>query len=579
MTLIDQLKNKAATALAISLNGQQGKILGMLEKPKNRDHGDLALGLFSFAKSAGKNPTELAKEVAAAIHLPKEFKSAVAVGPFINLHFDRPEFTVGSVQQIFSSGNPSLPIAPRKEKLIVEYSSPNIAKPFHVGHLRATLIGNALDKIYRKLGNDVISINHLGDWGTQFGFVYAGCQIWGKPETETVNGLVDLYKKATALKEAQEKKTLSEEEQKLPDVNAMARKFFIEQENGADYAQKFWQWCSDISLRYFKETYKRIGVHFDHYTGESFYSDKLDGVKAELERSKILVDSEGALGVDLGEELGFARVYTPDGRSLYLTRDLATAEYRYNTFKFDRALYVVGNPQTLHFKHIRGVLAKLGKSYADQIVHVGFGQVLGMKTRGAGKTVELNDLLDEAHALALEAYRSQVSKRPEGLDEDLVAEKVALAAIIFSTLNRTRDKDITFSWEQALAFQGDSGPYILYSFARINGITDRSGFSEAEVEAWVPRAEHYSEAAAFELAYEIERFSEVVSSVVADNDPHHLTGYLLSLAKAVSKAYLELHVANVERELGLSRLKLFKAAAKTIKEGCGLLGFEVLERM
>lgn len=579
MTLIDDLKNLAAESLAAALASDSNRVLELLEKPKNREHGDLALGMFSFAKELGKNPTELAKEIAGGARLPAGFSSVAAIGPFLNLKFDRSAFTVGSVQQIFDDGGPSFPDIQRKDKLIVEYSSPNIAKPFHVGHLRATLLGNALDKIYRALGHDVVSINHLGDWGTQFGFVYAGCEIWGRPEKETVNGLVDLYKKATALKEAQEKGAVSEAEKGFPDINEMARKFFIDQENKAEYAQKFWQWCSDISLQYFRDTYKRIGVHFDHYTGESFYSDKLDGVRKELEQSGILKDSEGALGVDLGEELGFARVYTPDGRSLYLTRDLATAIYRHKTFGFDRALYVVGNPQTLHFKQIKGVLAKLRKSYAEKIIHIGFGQVLGMKTRGAGKTVELNDLLDEAHALALEAYRTQVSKRPEGLDEEEVAEKVALAAIIFSTLNRTRDKDITFSWEQALAFQGDSGPYILYSFARINGIAERSGFSRSEVEGWTPRAEHYSEQSAFELAYEVERFSEVVLSVVADNDPHHLTGYLLSLAKAVSKAYLELHVANVDRELGLSRLKLFRAAGRTIKAGCALLGFEVLERM
>ena len=579
MSLIDGLKLSLAQSLAVALKCESEKIFSLLEKPKNRDHGDLALGVFSFAKALGKNPVELAKDVATAVKLPKGIKSANAIGPFVNLVFDRSSFTVDSVQHTFADESPKLDKSTNSEKLIVEYSSPNIAKPFHVGHLRATLLGNALDKIYRRLGHNVVSINHLGDWGTQFGFVYAGCEIWGKPATATVKGLVELYKRATTLKDAQDKGTVTEEEKKLPDINEMARKFFIDQENGADYATMFWKWCSDISLEYFKGTYKRIGVHFDYYTGESFYSDKLDAVKAELDQSGILVNSEGALGIDLGEELGFARVYTPDGRSLYLTRDLATADYRHRTFHFDRALYVVGNPQTLHFKHIKAVLAKLGKSYADRIVHVGFGQVLGMKTRGAGTTVELNDLLDEAHSLAREAYQSQVSKRPEGLNEEDVAEKVALAAIIFSTLNRSRDKDITFSWEQALAFQGDSGPYILYSFARINGIAERAGFSVTEIEAWTPRAEHYAEQSAFELAYEIERFGEIIDAVVTDNDPHHLAGYLLSLAKSVSKAYLELHVTNVDRELGLSRLKLFKAAARTIQEGCNLLGFAVLERM
>jgi arginyl-tRNA synthetase len=464
----------------------------------------------------------------------------------------------------------------KKETVIVEYSSPNIAKPFHVGHLRATLIGNALDRMYRFHGYQVESINHLGDWGTQFGYVWAGCSIWGVPSEFTVANLVELYKKATSLKEEQEKHPPQESEKNVQDI---ARSYFLDLEKGQREAITFWKQCVDVSLEYLKSTYKRLDISFDHYTGESFYSDKLFEIEQELQASSLLIDSEGAKGVPLEGELGFARIFTPDGRSLYLTRDLAAAEYRYNRFKFIKSIYVVGSPQTLHFKQLKAVLKLLKKPYADSLLHLPFGHVLGMKTRGEGKTIELNNFLDEAFSRALDAYHSQVSKRPEGLDENEVADKVARSAILFSTLNRTNIKDVHFNWEEALSFQGDSGPYLLYAYARINGIIHKATEAGISIESDSLSEEVLHKHEAKTLLLSILNFEKAFTLALASNEPLILCSYALDLAKSVSKAYLTLKVVGEDKDTSQTNLALFMGAKNQLKRVFSLLGIESLERM
>ncbi|MFN8390925.1 MAG: arginine--tRNA ligase [Bdellovibrionota bacterium] len=571
------LKSALAAKLSTATGLPESTILPLLERPKNLDHGDLAFPCFLVAKQLKVAPPACAAKLAAELALPDGFSGVSALGPFLNFRFDRARFASGVVSEIRAGRNANIPGERATETTILEYSSPNIAKPFHVGHLRATLIGNSLDRIYRRLGYRVVSINHLGDWGTQFGFVWAGCALWGKPDQPTVKTLVELYRRATSLKEEQEAGT-AEVAPGTESVNEMARAFFIDLEAGKDYAIDFWKWCSEISLKYLRETYDRLGVSFEHYTGESFYSNKLDAVKSDLEQAGLLVASEGALGVDLGEQLGFARILTPDGRSLYLTRDLATAKYRAETFHFSRALYVVGAPQSLHFQQLKGVLKALGRDYAEKIVHVAFGHVLGMKTRGASEIIELNDFLDEAYERALTAYREQVSKRPDGLDETKVADAVAIGAIVFGTLNRGRIKDVHFSWENALEFQGDSGPYLLYACARMNGIrekADEAGLHPAEIFA----PELLSEESAFQLASTLDNFWEVLERTAEENDPAVLAGFALDVAKAFSKAYNELKVVGAERPIAEARLALFDTTQRVLAETISLLGMKPLDRM
>lgn len=546
-------------------------VLNLLSKPKDIEHGDIALPCFLVGKELGKNPATLAQELSILSNPPSLVKEMKAVGPFLNFKLNLEELA----ESLLLSNSNSNPFPSNNENIIVEYSSPNIAKPFHVGHLRATLIGNALDRIYNFTGYEVDSINHLGDWGTQFGFVYAGCKIWGYPESYSVSSLVELYKKATGLKESQEKDGIKNGEE---DVNDLARAYFIDLEEGKEYALEFWQKCVDASLEYLKNTYERMHIKFDHYLGESFYSNKMGPVQKGLEEQNLLIESQGALGVDLGEKLGFARLFTPDGRSLYLTRDLAAAEYRYNEFNFTKSIYVVGAPQTLHFQQIKEILVKLNKPYAKDIVHVAFGHVLGMKTRGDGKSIELNEFLDEAERLALEAYRTGVEKRPEGLDEIEVSKKVALAAIIFSTLNRTNIKDVTFKWEDALSFQGDSGPYLLYAYARLKGIEERakkegltgvSPFDFSSIDTEGARA----------LILTILDFESTLRDTIKDNEPLILCQYALSLSKAISKAYLDLKVLGTDPKVGNTRLALFNKSREVLRVSLELLGIDVLERM
>lgn len=572
------MKNRLKEDLIVALKSETGlpreEIDRLLEVPKNPDHGNLSFPCFQLARTWKLAPPACAEKLKTSLKLPQGIASVETVGPFLNFCFDS-EYFIAEVLRENLSGR-SAAADNKQTCVVIEYSSPNIAKPFHVGHLRATLIGNCLDRVYRHRNYKTISVNHLGDWGTQFGFVWAGCKLWGKPKEESVTALVDLYRQATALKATQEKGDSADKT--LPDVNELARGFFIDLEDGKEYAVEFWSWCREISIRYLEETYKRLNVKFDHWLGEAFYSDKLDAVKEEIEKAGILTESQGALGVQLSEQLGFARIYTPDGRSLYLTRDIATAEYRAKTYNFDKAIYVVGMPQTLHFQQLIGVLQALKKSYADQIVHVAFGHVMGMKTRGEGDFIELNEFLDEAYDRSLEAYRSQVAKRPEGLDEKEVAYAVSLSAIMFSTLSRSRLKDVHFSWDHALEFQGDSGPYLLYACARINGIREKVKAEGIVASAQVD-ASLLTEASALALAVLVDEFGEVLDRTIAENEPAVLCAYALDLAKGFSRAYLDLKVSGVDKALATARFSLFEATHRTLETALTLLGMKTLARM
>lgn len=572
------IQKNLAAAIASIVNQPSEAIFKLLEAPKNRDFGDLAYPCFLLAKEQKKSPVECAKVLATSITLPQGIKESSAVGPFVNFRFDTHYLATDFINNVINSKETLLKIPARPKTIIVEYSSPNIAKPFHVGHLRATLIGNCLDRVYRYLNYQTISINHLGDWGTQFGFVWAGCELWGKPKNDDIIALLEIYRRATDLKLAQETSSVSVEDQDLPDINEMARRYFVDLESGIEYAVTFWKYCLNISLEYLKTTYSRFGISFDHYTGESFYSDKLDIVRQEIDAAGILRESQGAYGIDLGEELGFARIYTPDGRSLYLTRDIAAAIYRAKTFSFDRCIYVVGAPQTLHFKQLKGILAKLGHDYANRIEHVAFGHVLGIKTRGKGDFIELNDFLDEAEERALEIYHQQVTKRPAESNDQEVAKAVALAAIVFSNLNRTNHIDVQFSWDTALTFQGDTGPYLLYAYARISSIKERF---LAEGGTFIPifNPQLLTEAGAHELLSVLADFENTIEATADDNEPMHLTTFALNLAKAFSRCYNELKVVGAEPELANTRLCLFEASRRILGETLKLLGITPIERM
>lgn len=578
--ILEKIKTSIAEQVSSASGVSTATVSKLLEQPSNRQFGDLALPCFKISASPdfkrpdtsdslGK-PHEVAKWLSENMELPEGVEKLVPTGPFLNFAFKKSNYSAEVLNARVNTSSP-----PKNNKVLLEYSSPNIAKPYHVGHLRTSLIGNSLKHVYQELGYEVTTVDHLGDWGTQFGFVYAGCEVWGKPEEETVAGLVGLYKQATEAAESEGEDADSEDS-----IKFKARKFFIDLEAGEKYAIDFWTWCRDISLSYLKRTDARLGISFDHYIGESFYADKLSQVEELLEKSGLLENSKGAKGVDLGDKLGFARVTTPDGRSLYLSRDLAAVFWRFENLPFDKSIYVVGAPQGLHFQQIAAVLEKLDHPASGKIEHVGFGHVRGMKTRGGGKVVELNELLDEAIERAKTAYLSQVENKPENLDEDEISKAVGLGAIVYSTLSKTRGSDVEFSWEEALRFNGASGPYLQYALARIHGVKDRAaseGIYEKSPGSF--KADFLMEDSVFELCQKLDSFPGVLETVALENDPYYLLEFATDLARAFSSAYGDLRVVGAEPELAANRMGIFSAVSNTLRKSLELLGIPPLEKM
>lgn len=575
--MLNDLTTALAQAIAAATGLDATAVAKGIVTPKQREHGDLSFACFPLAKAWGLPPPQCAIKLATELKLPSGVTEAIPTGPYLNFRVARGGLSQQVISSILKAGFDVGKQPAKSETVVVEYSSPNIAKTFHVGHLRTTLIGHSLVQIYKHLGYKVVGVNHLGDWGTQFGFVYAGCELWGRPQNPTVEALVELYRRASALRKAQDKKQVPPEDADKPDVNQMARDYFIRLEGKDPAAREFWQWCLDISMDYFLAMYKRLGIEFTHHTGESFYEDMVPKVEEDVRASGILEDSEGALGVNLGKELGFARIFAPDGRSLYITRDLAAAMYRHKTFGAKEILYVVAAQQSLHFKQLIEILRRMKHPVADSMVHVSFGFVPGMSTREGG-AISLKDYIDEAHARALKAYRNEVSKRPEGVDEEKVAEAVAIGATYFYFLNHVNVKDFNFSWDEALSFQGDTGPYLQYALARIYGIelkAKEAGIAlGAEFDATV-----LDEPSAHELVLLLSKFSETVQKAATEHEPFCITQYLLSLAKAFSKAYLAHKVLGAAPHEAQARLALFSAVKNVLQTGLRLVGVPALERM
>lgn len=570
-----ELVNQISSLTKLSLESVE-KMLG---KPKITGHGDLAFPCFPLAKEWQCSPQECAVRLAENLRLPEGIERSEPTGPYLNFFFDRGLYAKQLLTELLQPAERKHDTTP----IIVEYSSPNIAKPFHVGHIRGILIGQALDKTLRHMGHEVISINHLGDWGTQFGFVYAGCEIWGTPSEETVAALVGVYKRATTLKKAQEDQNVPSEDSDKPDVNEMARDYFKRLEAGEPEAVTFWEWCLEISMVYFRTIYNDLGVSFDHYTGESFFRDKLEDVETQLKNSGVLEDSRGALGVDLGKKLGFVRIFTEDGRSLYVTRDLATADYRHKTFKPQKILYVVGAPQTLYFQQLIAVLEKIDHPASQLMVHIPFGHVPGISTRGKTQDSDrtlLEDFIADARTKALEAYHTAVSKRPEDVDEQEVARAVGLGAIVFHFLSRSNIKDFHFNWDDALNFQGDTGPYLQYAYARLCSIEAKATQEGIKPDPTGMDASALTDNDAYEIISLLADFSSVLEKVAIDYEPQHLAHYLLAVAKRFSSGYRGLRVLGEENKaVAQARLTLFSATRQVLYQGLTALGVPPLEKM
>ena len=569
-SVYDRYRAAFVEAIARALGAAPAEIEAQV-KAAEPQHGDLSFPTFPFAKALRKAPPAIAADLAGRVEAPGI--RVAAAGPYLNARFEPQPFT-GEVIDAVRSAGPTYGAgdAGAGKTVVIDYSSPNIAKSIAFHHIRSTMIGHALANLYRSQGWRVEGIDYLGDWGKQFGLVAVGFQEYGDPaRREDVAHLVEVYVKANARAERE------------PAFDERARAFFKRMENGDAEALKLWREFREISLRDFQRVYARLGVDFQHYEGESRYQEKMDAVIERIAARPGVKSDKGALIVDLpyAENEPPVLLRKNDGSTLYATRDLAAAIDRYERFHFDRALYVVATDQSLHFRQLFRVLKAMGFEWADRLVHVNFGRVGGMSTR-KGNIVLLTDVLDEARSRALEKVQENVKAgRIHTEDPDALAEQVGLGAIVFGDLKNRRATDYQFDWEELLSFEGHSGPYLQYAHARACNILKKAG---GRVRAYDAGLLTLLEEQA--LVRQVARLPAVVSEAVEQDEPSHVSRYLLDVAAAFSRWYT---LGNQERDkrvlvegndaLRAARVALTDAVRLTLASGLSLLGIATPENM
>lgn len=545
------------------------EIIDLIEIPPQDDLGDYALPCFKFAQIFRKAPQLIAEELASNIPDNQYFEKIENTGPYVNFYTDRKILIQHVLEEILDKGNNygSLNLGQGKN-VVIDYSSPNIAKPFHVGHLRSTVIGNSLYKIYEFMGYNCIGINHLGDWGTQFGKMIAAYKKWGNEQEikeNPIDSLLKLYVK------------FHEEAEKYPTLEDEGRAWFKKLEDGDKEASRLWEWFVKLSLEEFNKIYNLLNVHFDHFTGESFYNDKMDKVVEILKEKDLLEKSQGAYVVDLEEyDMPPCLILKSDGATLYPTRDIAAAIYRKETYSFSKAIYVTDYSQNLHFAQWMKVIQILGYKWADQLEHVPFGRVSSeegaLKTR-KGNVILLKDLLNKA----IEKVKAIIAESNPGLEnKEKVAEKVGIGAIIFNDLSNSKIKDIVFNWDRMLSFEGETGPYIQYTHARACSVLNKANLDIKKISNYSLLAD---EKIAIKLIKLIYNFSDAIKKSLERNEPYLVTRHIIETAKAFNKFYHEYPILVENKELQEARLLLVYAAKTVLKNGLSLLGIEAPEKM
>lgn len=562
---MNEFTKQIAEALERQLPLEIGEIEQMLEVPPKAEMGDYAFPCFTLARSMKKAPAQIAKDAAGAIERPALVTDVKAAGAYLNFFVDRAEFTRRALTRAIQEGEDYGCSKDGDGKtVVIDFSSPNVAKPFGIGHLRSTVIGAALYRIFEMLGYRVVGINHLGDWGTQIGKMMAAFKRWEEPEkfkADPIGHSYELY--ARFHNEAESDPHLEEE----------AREYFRRLERGEAEAQEFWQRFVDISMSEFKRVYGRLGVHFDEYTGESFYNDKTDETIHLLREKGLAKESEGALIVEMGEETPPCMLQKADGATLYATRDLAAAIYRHNTYNFDKCLYVVGHPQELHFRQLFAVLKLAGFDWAGRMHHVPFGHVLGMSTRRR-TMILLEDVLEEAISRAQAVI---AEKNPDLQDADEVAQAVGMGAVVFNDLKNSRVKDVNFDWKAIMSFDGETGPYLQYTHVRFAGI-----LRHFEGELPVPGSLDFSllpEPQAWQLVRDIESWPSVLEQAAAAFEPSEVSAHLLRLASDFNRFYQKHRVVGADGALTAARISLVLALRNVLAKGLALLGIKALKRM
>lgn len=552
----------------------EAEILENLEIPGDSKLGDYAFPCFKLAKAMRKAPPVIAKEIAEKMAGNPLFSKVEQVNAYVNFFVEREAFLSNLLKEVnLKKENYGRSDIGRGRRVLVEYSAPNIAKPFHIGHIRSTVIGNSIYKIYDFLGYDTLRLNHLGDYGTQFGKMICAYRHWGNEEdviNEPIKTLLSYYTK------------YHEEVELHPELEDEARATFLALEQGSPEEVALWKWFRDESLKEFQRVYKMLDISFDSYDGESFYSDKMQRFLDELSEKNLLEESQGAQIVDLSAyDMPPALVTKSDGSTLYITRDIAAAVYRKEHYDFYKNIYVVASQQNLHFQQWIQIIELLGYSWARDCVHIPFGLVSledGIMSTRMGRVVFLEDVLNRA----VERTREIIIEKNVNTDNlEETATQVGIGAVMFQELSNSRIKDYVFSWDKVLNFDGETGPYVQYTHARACSVLRNAG------EAAVKAAENLTDKqmayltgdSAFELAKLIYRFPEVVVEAAEKYEPSVVTRQVVDIAQSFNRFYHDEHILVENEDEKLAKLALVLGAKNTIKAGLYLLGIKAPEKM
>ena len=559
-------KELIASELAKVIEGlDQETILNLLEQPKSSDLGDIAFPAFSLAKIERKAPQAIAADIAEKIDA-SHFEKVVATGPYVNFFLDKSQISDQVIKAVIQAG---AAYGQQEEgqgaNVTIDLSSPNIAKPFSVGHLRSTVIGDAISNIYKKMGYNTIKINHLGDWGKQFGLLMVAYKKWGSKEAVEANPIDELLKLYVRI---------NAEIENDPELDDEGRLWFKKLEDGDPEATELWQWFRDESLVEFNRIYKLLGVEFDSLNGEAFYNDKMDEAVQILEDKGLLKESKGASIVELDDvNLPPAMIKKSDGATLYITRDIATAIYRARTYNFVKNIYAVGQEQSNHFRQLKAVLKKMGFDWSDDMVHVDFGLVTKNRQKLStrkGNIILLEPTLQEAISRA----KAQIEeKNPELENKEEVAHAVGVGAVKFYDLKTDRRNGYDFDLEAMVSFEGETGPYVQYAYARIQSILRKANFTPSTDATY-----SLSDPESWEIIKLLQDFSRVVKRAAENYDPSLIAKYAINLAQAFNKYYAHTRILDESPERD-SRLALSYSTAVVLKEALRLLGVDAPEKM
>lgn len=572
---MEEKKKMIAKCIYDALNNNEitiEEIEAKVEVPKDKQNGDFSYPCFNLAKIMKNSPVNIANTIKENIVLPEEISKVEVVNGFLNFYLDSDNVVATVLSKIVEEKeNYGSSTEGNGRNIIVEYSSPNIAKPFHLGHFRNTVLGKALYDLYVTLGYNVTGINHLGDWGRQFGIIIEGYKRFKDEydfEKDPLAALSDIYVRMN--------KICKEDESEMD----KARENFKKLEEGDEELTKLWKYFREVSLKEYKRIYDLLGSKFDSYNGEAFYNDKMGEVIDILDKKGVLIDSQGAKVVDVGKDMPPCIVLKSNGSTIYATRDLAAILYRARTYDFEKCIYITATEQILHFKQVFEAAKHLvDEKYQKGLTHVTYGMIrlkTGKMSTREGNVIYINDLIEEAIKKAKDII---LSKNANLENADEVAKKVGIGALTFNYLKNNKNKDIIFDLDETLRFDGETGPYVQYTYVRTKSMLEKAGFKVEDLDKEIDYS-LLKEAQEIELVKELQKFGDVIKRAAQENEPSILAKYMIDVAASFSRFYNECQVATLEDEkLKAARCALVYATSIVIKKGLGILGVECPEKM